>query len=248
VDGVYSIKNWEKHFELSQAKRVKGPLSWVPIPTKQDGLAFRSIMALEDGLAIFGAWILMLEIAAKCKQRGQLGESADDGVTIPYGPEQLATMTGAPAETFERAFKVLSSPEVAWILRAHSENAQSTLGAHSKHAGITVDLEKRREDKRRRDKKRREKSSSSTVCDDAFLSELQAAPAYEKLNVKHVYNKLVVFCKQEGEQATRDRLIAWLNREYHPLSGNGATEYDYIDQVKKGKYAGPAADDSKIHR
>lgn len=63
-------------------------------------------------------------------------------------------------------------------------------------------------------------------CDKAFLAELQADEAYLKLNVKHVHAKMVRWCKQHGKQATRNRLVNWLNSEDLPMEeSNGTNQF-----------------------
>lgn len=63
---------------------------------------------------------------------------------------------------------------------------------------------------------------SVKFCDEEFLNSLQAEPAYQRLNVKHVHAKMVAWCKHKGKQPTQGRLINWLNGEDQPLEGNGA--------------------------
>lgn len=79
-------------------------------------------------------------------------------------------------------------------------------------------------------KEERSRSQSSrsrrSDCDEDFLAELQAKPAYQGLDVKRAYSKMVVWCDQKRKQPTRIRLINWLNREDVPLqpahNGNGS--------------------------
>lgn len=59
------------------------------------------------------------------------------------------------------------------------------------------------------------------LCDEDYLNELQNKEAYKRLDVRHVYSKLAVWCENKGKQATRGRLIAWLNSEDKPV--NAAT-------------------------
>lgn len=71
-------------------------------------------------------------------------------------------------------------------------------------------------------------SSASSQCDDGYLEELQARPAYEMLNVRFVYSKMVTWCEVKGKQPTRARLVNWLNHEKRPMtarSENGGTRY-----------------------
>ena len=51
---LYSIREWDKNFEVSQSRRDK-PHDWVSIPTKHDGKSYRRIMLREDGPLIYCA-------------------------------------------------------------------------------------------------------------------------------------------------------------------------------------------------
>lgn len=118
---LYSIRNWSEHYEKSQTKKVKHA-SWVPLPVKHDGKGFRRLMAMKNGAAIYGAWVLIVQVAAKCPTRGVLADG--DG---PLTAADLALKTGCPESVFSAALEVLSSPEVAWMLVARSQHAPSTL-------------------------------------------------------------------------------------------------------------------------
>jgi hypothetical protein len=106
---VYRIKNWAQCFEVSQSKSIKGALDWVAVPTKHDGKSYRRIMKLANGPALYGAWVLIVEVAAKCPVRGVLMDG--DG---PLTPEDLEIKTDCPAEIFEQAIEVLCG-KVGWL-------------------------------------------------------------------------------------------------------------------------------------
>lgn len=57
-------------------------------------------------------------------------------------------------------------------------------------------------------------------CDDDYLVYLQAKPAYKLLNVREVYEKMVVWCETNHYQPTRRRLVNWLNRQDRPMNGH----------------------------
>lgn len=107
---VYSIRDWERHFEVAQSRKVEGPLSWVALPCKHDGKGFRRIMLREDGAEIYGAWVLIVQVAAKCPKRGVLAD-ADGPLTV----SDLAIKTGCRPEAFDKALKVLTSREIGWM-------------------------------------------------------------------------------------------------------------------------------------
>ena len=108
---VYSIRDWNEHFEVSQSRKVDGPMTWVALPTKHDGKGFRRIMAMDDGAAVYGAWCLLVAVAAKCPRRGTLEDK--DG---PLDADDLALKTGCPHGMFDRALNVLSSNKIGWLL------------------------------------------------------------------------------------------------------------------------------------
>lgn len=69
----------------------------------------------------------------------------------------------------------------------------------------------------------RSRSRAPKVCDEDWLKELQAKPAYQALNVALCYSKMVTWCEVKGKQATRSRFINWLNREEAPMSATSIT-------------------------
>lgn len=116
---VYSIRNWKERFEVAQAKAVKS-WSWVAIPNKHDGLGFRRIMALPDGMVVYAAWCLMVQMASKCPKRGVLAD--ENG---PLDASDLALKTGGPQAAFERALSALSDKRIGWILIDDYEHKDS---------------------------------------------------------------------------------------------------------------------------
>ena len=70
--------------------------------------------------------------------------------------------------------------------------------------------------------------------DDDFIAELQASEAYRMLNVRLIYNRMLVWCNRNQKPATQRRLIGWLNREDIPMgNGNGS------HQANPGQPNGP---------
>ena len=101
------IRNWEKHFETFESRRIR-QTTWVPFPVKHDGKGFRRLMAMRRGFENYAAWVLIVQVAAKCPVRGTLADG--DG---PLTPADLAVKTGGPAGIFERAIDPLMS--IGWL-------------------------------------------------------------------------------------------------------------------------------------
>lgn len=89
------------------------------------------------------------------------------------------------------------------------------------------------EEKQKRSRSTSERSRRSQVCDEEFLEELQNKPAYQGINVKRLYDKMVVWCEMKGKQPTRLRLINWLNREDIPM---GTKNGQSVQQPRKAVF------------
>jgi hypothetical protein len=79
-------------------------------------------MMMPNGLSIFGAWVLIVQVAAKCPVRGTLADA--DG---PLDEADLAIKTGCSPDAFTEAFRVLSDPRIGWIVVERWESAGSAL-------------------------------------------------------------------------------------------------------------------------
>lgn len=133
---LYSVRGWENHFENSQSRKVT-KASWIPVPNKHDGKSFRRVMAMANGPALYGAWIMILQVASKCQTRGELAD--EDG---PLTAEDLAFKTGGSESLFSEALTVFSGDSIRWLeaeeLGARSQTTPSTLPARSHRATSTL--------------------------------------------------------------------------------------------------------------
>jgi hypothetical protein len=128
--GVYWIKDWPDYYEVSDSRKVGGPLTWVAMRTKHDGKGFRRVAARADRSDLLAAWVLIVQVTAKLPKhlRGWLV----DAKGIPLTPEDLALKTGWPEAVFERALAFYSDPKQGWI-ECRSEGI--TAAGPSKPAG-----------------------------------------------------------------------------------------------------------------
>lgn len=107
---IYAIKDWDKHFENSESRKVKS-LTWVRVTNKHDGKGYRRLVANSKSIQVFCAWNLIIQVASKMPVRGVLCD--DDG---PLTTSDLAFKTGFPEHIFSEAFKVLSEPVIGWLI------------------------------------------------------------------------------------------------------------------------------------
>ena len=105
---VFTISGWDELFENCASRKLK-VLGWVPMPNSHDSVAYSRLMNRKDGPEIFAAWILLVQLASKCAERGVLKSS--DG--RPYDAEEIAVKTRAPEKIFVKALPHLCS--VGWI-------------------------------------------------------------------------------------------------------------------------------------
>ncbi len=108
--GYYHVVNWATHHENSRSRQIRN-ITWVPVPNKHDGEGFLRIMEQPDGMIIYAAWHLILQVASKCHPRGTLVR--DDGT--PLTPVAIALKARASEADIVRAIEVLVSPEVNWL-------------------------------------------------------------------------------------------------------------------------------------
>ncbi len=137
---LYSIRDWDDHFEVSQSRR-DGSNKWVALPTKHDGKGYRRIMLRDDGPLIYCAWVLIVQIAAKCPKRGVLKDA--DG---PLTAEDMAIKSSAPLRIFDIALSVLCSKEIGWMVAkepgANSEHTPSALTLQDRTGQDTTEQDK----------------------------------------------------------------------------------------------------------
>lgn len=106
----YEVKDWSVHFENSESRKIKS-LTWVPVKNKHDGKSYRRVSKLPNGVQVFCAWSLIIQVASKMPTRGMLRD--EDG---PITTADLADMTGFPESIFEMALKALSEPKIGWLI------------------------------------------------------------------------------------------------------------------------------------
>ncbi len=232
---LYSIQGWDEHFENAQSRKYQR-LSWFRCPNKHDGKGFRRIMDREDGAELFAAWMLIVQVASKCPDRGVL---ADDK---PLTAEDLHFKTGAPTELFVRAFAVFSSDEIGWLLVVSDHPATTPSPPRAHYTPTTGPLDKIREEKRR------EEDTPNGVCSEQAsepsaysfpvtgsknewnlpLAKLgEYVEVYPGLKVTDEIIAARQWCRDNPKKRKTSRgmqafLTAWLNRTQNKRGGSGS--------------------------
>lgn len=105
---VLRIRGWDRHYENNRTREVKR-MSWVPVSTRLDSEGYTSLMAARNGVAYFGVWIALLEVASQCSPRGLLLKSD----RTPHDPRSLARVTRMDPRTIRAALLALT--RIKWL-------------------------------------------------------------------------------------------------------------------------------------
>lgn len=255
-EGYYlRIKDWEEHFEKSQSKRVAGPLSWLPLPTRQDGLKFSRLMRRKDGVTVLGTFILMLEIAAKCEPRGSFITKNGKMMTS----SDFSEMSRAPRVVFDRSIKVLISDEIGWLeLGAFSEMSPSVLGARSTLARAR-DIREREHDNTIQNKTREREDTLGVRSETGgrghthsldFSSLVPNGKSTAVEMVKEVLGTIPIPVLQERMveviqdlELWRETLLYWRNNK-HNQNSHGLMLDRYEEQFEKRRRKSSGEDDA----
>jgi hypothetical protein len=103
------IADWDKHFEYADSRKLV-QLHWLRFRTRHDGQGFQRLIRKANGVELFGAFILIAQVASKMENRGVLANEHGD-----LDAEDIGIMCGAPTETIEQALAVLSEPKIGWL-------------------------------------------------------------------------------------------------------------------------------------
>lgn len=104
---AYRIKDWGRYMPADARKCTV--MQWVAVPINHDGMGYIEIMARPDGVRIVGGWLLILQVAARCPERGLL---VSDGGRILRARE-IALKTRAQEQDISAALSACL--EQGWI-------------------------------------------------------------------------------------------------------------------------------------
>jgi hypothetical protein len=110
---TYRIRDWKQHFESYEQSRLKAKdgMRWVTITTKHDGKTFRRLSKIENGIAIYGAWVLIVAVAGKCPVRGVLADAANFAVLRDAFPVYWRHYAALKAEGQQQINQAFRKPE-----------------------------------------------------------------------------------------------------------------------------------------
>ena len=126
---TYSIAEWDSLYENHETRKRK-TLFWVLVPNGHDSLGFCEIMERDDGLEVFGAWNLILQIASRCSSRGLLVNNKGRA----YSARDIAKKGRTREASIENALGVLV--EIGWLsVEGEPDKPQATPKPKKTRAG-----------------------------------------------------------------------------------------------------------------
>jgi len=159
---TYAIANWAKRYENNRTRDIKA-LHWVPVPNTHDGDGYTTLVCRENGAALLGAWLAILQVASKCEPRGTL--LRDNGK--PHDSESIARMTRLPVEIIAEALRVCSD-ECNWLeINAPQEGAVIPQAP----AEIPQEGDYRREEKRTEEKEQKKSAADAALEEEIGFNE-----------------------------------------------------------------------------
>jgi hypothetical protein len=124
---LYQIVAYDEHFENNKS-RMRDRCSFVCVPNKHGGTGLSNLLAEADNLAIYGFWMLVLQLCSR-QRKPRLGYLTADGK--PKGRRLGAAELGRTFQTSKAHvccyLRVLASPEVGFLelVDGEPESAES---------------------------------------------------------------------------------------------------------------------------
>lgn len=125
---LLKVSNWSKHFENNRTRELKH-MDWVPIPVKMDGDGYTELVSHSAGASHLGAWLAIVEVAARCDPRGTLLRAGEK----PHDSGSLSRISRIPASVFDEAIPRLL--EIGWL---ESEVVETQDVTPIPHEGATL--------------------------------------------------------------------------------------------------------------
>jgi hypothetical protein len=214
---AYRIVGWTDNFETAENRKLRH-LTWVKLPTKQEGDGFTALMGDHpNGCAHFGAWTALVQLAAKCSTRGFLVRDLG-GRVVPHDHASIRRITRVPTEVLLEAIPRLI--EIGWLEEVEAQDFRTPAGLPSCPAGLPAEpdgLPGVRGEERRGDKKRGEGEESTPALPLASPSSDSSPPLEET----------------PGER-NRQRLLAFLTAYPACLEVKGQSIFDEWCRYSQG--------------
>lgn len=213
---TYRIARWAEIFENNRSKELK-KLTWVPVPNSHDSHGYATLVSRKNGPALYGAWMVIVQVASRCDPRGTLLR----GGKIPHNSASLALMTRFPESLIQECLKACCDAEIGWIICENTNDSDNPAGGCDSTAGSGDNPAGGCLEGKGREWKEGKGTPTSPPTDEEWRTELKNSDAYKDLNVESEFQKMVFWCEQKNRKPSRGRFLNWLNKCDRPMVTNG---------------------------
>lgn len=85
-------------------------MAWVPVPNRHDGDGYTTLVSRKNGAALYGAWIVILQVASRCDPRGTLLRAPQK----PHDAASISRITRIPESDIQSALDICTN-ETQWL-------------------------------------------------------------------------------------------------------------------------------------
>jgi len=110
---MWRIKDWNNHYENAKSEVVQAA-RWVPVPNKQDGDGYLTLLDHKDGAAHYGCFMAIVLLASKCGAHGARGNLRQSN-GIPHTVETISRKTHMPPALVLATLNRCRGVEVGWV-------------------------------------------------------------------------------------------------------------------------------------
>jgi len=212
-DMTLRVCRWDELYENHASRKISN-ISWIPVRNSFEGSAYCDLWIDydEDAVKIFGAFILILQLASKCHPRGTLSRSSGRPHTI----RSIAAITRAPEQIFQLAIPILVE-HLGWL--EYVEDGARAIAIGSDPDAVGCEPHSDRAEQNRTEQKRTEGNGSEVkgitrgvVASElsSFIEKLQDACPWAKRVPDHVYEKsLQIHRSVDFEQVLSHLAFHW---------------------------------------
>ena len=208
---IYRVREWAALYETATTRKRK-QLGWVLVPNRHDSLGYNQLISRPDGLEMFAAWVLILQVASRCAERGLL--VSDTGK--PYTAADISAKTRAPKDKIDAALGVLV--EIGWLESANKVARHANKVADDANKVAPLTPQKQSEERKKEREKERKKTPLTPQGEaggENFDSSLFSDPEFVRMWAAWLDHN-----KDKGQSLTPARQIAHIEL----LEGSTASE------------------------
>ena len=117
---IYKVRNWEDHYENNRTRELRA-MSWIPIPNNHDGDGYTQVMAEKNGLELFGAWIVIVQVASKCGNTAGSRGVLVRGNGTPHDAISISRISRVSENKIQSALDYFST-SLDWLIISNLED------------------------------------------------------------------------------------------------------------------------------